>query len=398
MTDVIPLQPEVTDNATPKPRNILLIGRTGGGKSTLANVLTNSEEFIESSGSVSETRSVQSQTFRIEMDNEGRQMVEYRIIDTIGIGDTKLSPQAVLYRLAEVSSLVAGGINQVFFVTSSRFTKEEAKAYDLLSSIIFDKEVIGYTTIVRTNFPEFEDEEACERDRHALRAEKSDYERIVNSVKKILYVNNPPVKYGSEVFRNEAKRMRDESSKRLITYLGTCQAIYKPSTLETLDERIKDYMTDEEKLWKKLEQTEKERIEQAEQFRKELREAEERRIKEMREAEQRRVREMEALRVQQEQARQAEAARYAEQMRQQQARHDEQMRRNREEMERRDRRAQEQMERQLERLRLQEERERSRPRCDYCPNTLPATYWLRTDLGDGRKFCSRQCCDNFYRR
>lgn len=49
-------------------KNVLLIGRTGGGKSTLGNVLINKnnnfeEVFKESAGSISETKQVQIKEF-----------------------------------------------------------------------------------------------------------------------------------------------------------------------------------------------------------------------------------------------------------------------------------------------------------------------------------------------
>lgn len=45
-------------------RNILLIGRTGKGKSTLANVLSNTQEFAKGKYGISETRSVQAKEFQ----------------------------------------------------------------------------------------------------------------------------------------------------------------------------------------------------------------------------------------------------------------------------------------------------------------------------------------------
>jgi len=76
------------ENISSPCRNVLLIGRTGNGKSTLGNVLINKnnrfeEVFKESSGGISKTRAKQSEVFEYEGTN-------YRIIDTIGIGDTKL--------------------------------------------------------------------------------------------------------------------------------------------------------------------------------------------------------------------------------------------------------------------------------------------------------------------
>jgi ABC-type dipeptide/oligopeptide/nickel transport system ATPase subunit len=51
-------------------RNILIIGRTGNGKSTLANVLTDSEKFNEGSGTISTTKELQKEDFEIEINGE----------------------------------------------------------------------------------------------------------------------------------------------------------------------------------------------------------------------------------------------------------------------------------------------------------------------------------------
>jgi len=66
---------------------ILLVGRTGGGKSTLANVLSGIESAsAESENSASKTREIQ----KINFEHKGEKIgVEnYQIIDSIGIGDT----------------------------------------------------------------------------------------------------------------------------------------------------------------------------------------------------------------------------------------------------------------------------------------------------------------------
>ena len=114
-------------------RNILLIGRTGSGKSTLGNVLINQnnnfeEVFKESDGSVSATKEIKEKIVEIDLTRDGSEKRKYRIIDTIGIGDTKLTPQGVLTRLAEIGSRVKReGLNHILFVTQGRFTKEEVE-------------------------------------------------------------------------------------------------------------------------------------------------------------------------------------------------------------------------------------------------------------------------------
>jgi len=250
-------------------KNILLIGRTGGGKSTLANVLTNTNKFGESSSTISATKEIQIELAEIDLARDGSKKLNYQIIDTIGIGDTEMTPQGVLIKLAEMASLVKKeGLNQILFVTGGRFTKEEIETYDLLSSIIFDKEVLKYTTVVRTGFPEFEDKDACDKDREALRRENAELAHILGSVN-IIYLDNPPLK-GKPKVMEVNKETREESRKRLLTYLGTCQGIYRPSNIDDLDERVRGYTTNEEKLEKKMEELEASRKEQEDKFRKEM--------------------------------------------------------------------------------------------------------------------------------
>src|SRR6185436_8897837 len=194
-------------------KRIILIGSTGNGKSTLANVLLNKngnfeEVFKESAGSISETRNIHIEKAEIDLDKEGKEKLEMIIIDTVGIGDTQLTTQGVLYRLAEAASHIGEGLNQIFFVSGGRFTEKEEEAYRLLSSVIFDSKVVNFTTIIRTNFPNFDDETACQKDREAMRKENSRLSNIVNS-SKVIYVDNPPM-IGRHKAIELAKEIREE--------------------------------------------------------------------------------------------------------------------------------------------------------------------------------------------
>src|SRR5689334_14345365 len=107
-----------------KIKTILLIGRSGRGKSTIANVVTNTNKFKESARSVSETKKIQFEQFADEDNN-----VNYLIIDTPGIGDTKLKDNQVLDIIAEAVYLAKDGVSQVFFVTDGRFDQYEMVTY-----------------------------------------------------------------------------------------------------------------------------------------------------------------------------------------------------------------------------------------------------------------------------
>jgi energy-coupling factor transporter ATP-binding protein EcfA2 len=246
-------------------KNILLIGRTGNGKSTLANVITGTDKFKESSGTVSETRNIEIEEFEDNITRDGSEKVRYRVIDTIGIGDTQLTPREVLRRIQEGSKYIENGLSQILFVTNGRFTEEERNAYNLLRSIIFDNEVVKYTTIIRTNFPEFENENVCERDREAIKKENKENFDITNSVK-IVYVDNPPINTGNVRRDSINIETREVSRERLLTLLVTFQGIYNPANLSDMNERINNYKTETEKLEGEIKERDRKMNEQSKLF------------------------------------------------------------------------------------------------------------------------------------
>ena len=253
-------------------RNILLIGRTGSGKSTLANVLVNKngnfeEVFKESSRSVSETKHIQTEKFTVALSRDGKEKVDYLVIDTAGFGDTQLDNKDILKLLQDLIPIVEqSGLNQIFFVTGGRFTQPEIETYKLLESVLFDKRATKYTTIVRTNFEDFEDSKAREEDEQDLRKENPELFKILQA-SKIIYVDNPRMIGRSAITNRETRK---ESRKRLLTYLGACQDNYCPADLENLNKRIEDYITSEEELKNEIELKEQIIQEEQDEFQKEV--------------------------------------------------------------------------------------------------------------------------------
>lgn len=242
-------------------RNILLIGKTGNGKSTLANVLVNdNKKFKESSSTTSTTKKTQVEEFAMKINDKE---VIYRVIDTIGIGDTQLTPQEVLNRVAEACHEIRNGLSQIFFVTKDRFTEEELEAYNLLRKVLFDEEITKYTTIVRTGFSDFEDEEKCKEDKMKMDKENTTLAEVIRNCNDIIYVENPPIpEKGRASTITSAKELREESRKRLLDHLIYKCADYKPIGINKLGERIDSYMTEKEQLQKRLEELEKARKEE----------------------------------------------------------------------------------------------------------------------------------------
>uniref|UniRef100_U9UXW7 AIG1-type G domain-containing protein n=1 Tax=Rhizophagus irregularis (strain DAOM 181602 / DAOM 197198 / MUCL 43194) TaxID=747089 RepID=U9UXW7_RHIID len=113
-------------------RNILLVGRTGGGKSTLANVLTDTSNFKERAYAVSQTKNFKKIDFKWNEEN-------FRVVDTIGVGGTKQSTENTLFKIAEGILSMPEGLNHVLYVIDGRFTEEEISTFNMITDSIFKK-------------------------------------------------------------------------------------------------------------------------------------------------------------------------------------------------------------------------------------------------------------------
>ncbi|CAJ0860535.1 904_t:CDS:1, partial [Entrophospora sp. SA101] len=216
---------------------VLLIGSTGSGKSTLANVISGSDDFDVGHHSVRSTKDTNVHHYVID----GKL---YKIVDTVGIGNTRMSSKDVLTKLAIAAEVIKYEINQILFVSNGRFTDIEIDALETLESVIFDKSIFEYTTIVRTNFPDFIDDAECEKDYQAMISKNDKLSLFVKSCKSVIHIDNPPI-------TKRTKQFAEESRKRLLNYLKTCTKVYVPEKLqEMMVTKIGDYMTHKKSLQK----------------------------------------------------------------------------------------------------------------------------------------------------
>jgi GTP-binding protein EngB required for normal cell division len=248
-----------------KKRNILLLGRTGQGKSSLGNLLINKNEnltkegfkeiFKEGGNSISQTKNVKGETFELED-------YSYQVVDTPGLGDTSLKQRDILFKIAEACKKVENGIFQIFFVNGEKFTLEEIYTYNIIREIFFDDKVSKYTTIVRTKFDNFEDEKSCKEDLDLLTNEGNEsIKKMIDSCeRKLIYIDNPSIDPKLPL-RKIKSRIQDKliSKKILSKYLSEINTgNYKPKNLDNLGKKIDFHILEKNRsLEKRLEELER---------------------------------------------------------------------------------------------------------------------------------------------
>jgi len=276
-------------------KTILLIGRSGRGKSTLANVILNKnnnfeEIFKESSKSVSEIKRIQSEEFEHELKNEKEETkkVTYHLIDTPGIGDTKMSDNEVLDIIAEAVYLAKDGLSQVLFVVDGRFDQYEMATYNILRTVIFDEDITKHTTVARTNFADFRSKGKCQEDiesmKKAAQPKRTELERKIADKEKEMQELSPDSEQYQELLtkvedlKKELKstlseiiescqsriihvdnpkpnKIRSKSRVKLLDHLSrSCQEDYKPGKLKELNNEIADDMNNLIKSRKELDE------------------------------------------------------------------------------------------------------------------------------------------------
>ncbi|XP_062507231.1 uncharacterized protein LOC134183660 [Corticium candelabrum] len=243
-------------------RTVVLIGRTGNGKSTCANVIAGcysddpeQQLFRESETVASKTKDIHQDMIKIEW--EGK-TYDVTIVDTVGLGDTSLSEEQVLKRLAKVCYTCKEGLNAVFFVVKDRLTKEEADTWDIIWKVLFTAEICKWTTLIRTNFPTFMIPERVSADMTALKQDEPG-RRVTSMVTSVIHIDNPPLIYPY------GRAARAKSRETLLAKIALSDQVYKPPELDDVNKRISRYMEEqadaEKKIEKLLKDLEKERDE-----------------------------------------------------------------------------------------------------------------------------------------